>query len=57
MGQGISTRYEGRKERIAPQKEVGMKRLFALGSLATLGIGLLAPLAFAEDAPQYKDYA
>ena len=34
-----------------------MKRLFALGSLATLGIGLLAPLAFAEDAPQYKDYA
>ncbi len=34
-----------------------MKRLFALGSLALLTIGLLAPLALAEDAPQYKDYA
>lgn len=34
-----------------------MKRLPSTGSLVALGLALLAPLAHAQDAPPYKDYA
>ena len=34
-----------------------MKRFPSPGSLAVLALALAAPLAHAEDAPQYKDYA
>lgn len=34
-----------------------MKRFPSPGSLAVLALALFAPLAHAEDAPQYKDYA